>query len=333
MSRYPLNRMRRNRQANWSRRLVCENSLSTNDLILPLFVMEGSNKIEPIESLPGVNRYTVDCIIEVAKESEDVGLPLIAIFPVIDSSLKTDCAKESYRANNLVCRSVSEIKNKVSDIGIMTDVALDPYTSHGHDGIIKNNMIANDETIEILIKQAINQCKAGADVIAPSDMMDGRVLKIREALESHNFKDKIIMSYAAKYASHYYGPFRDAIKSNKNLTGDKKTYQMDIANSEEAIREAELDIGEGADMILVKPGLPYLDVIHKIKTNLKVPTFAYQVSGEYASIMAASMNGWIDYDDIIMETLLCFKRAGADGILTYAALDIAKKISGSSNGL
>ena len=325
--------MRRNRQANWSRRLVCENSLSTNDLILPLFVMEGSNKIEPIESLPGVNRYTVDCIIEVAKESEDVGLPLIAIFPVIDSSLKTDCAKESYRANNLVCRSVSEIKNKVSDIGIMTDVALDPYTSHGHDGIIKNNMIANDETIEILIKQAINQCKAGADVIAPSDMMDGRVLKIREALESHNFKDKIIMSYAAKYASHYYGPFRDAIKSNKNLTGDKKTYQMDIANSEEAIREAELDIGEGADMILVKPGLPYLDVIHKIKTNLKVPTFAYQVSGEYASIMAASMNGWIDYDDIIMETLLCFKRAGADGILTYAALDIAKKISGSSNGL
>ena len=328
MNGYPLNRMRRNRQSQWSRRLVCENNLSISDLILPVFVMEGKNKAEPIKSLPGVNRLTIDRIISVAKESEDVGLPLLAIFPVIDSSLKTDYAEESYRANNLVCRTISEIKNKVSSIGLMTDVALDPYTSHGHDGIIKNNVIANDETIEILIKQAINQCESGADVIAPSDMMDGRVLKIREALESHNFQDKLIMSYAAKYVSNYYGPFRDAIKSDKNLIGDKKTYQMDIANSDEALREAELDIREGADMIMVKPGLPYLDIIHKIKNYLKVPTFAYQVSGEYASIMAASMNGWIDYDDIIMETLLCFKRAGADGILTYAALDVAKKISG-----
>ncbi len=328
MNGYPLNRMRRNRQSQWSRRLVCENNLSISDLILPVFVMEGKNKAEPIKSLPGVNRLTIDRIISVAKESEDVGLPLLAIFPVIDSSLKSDYAEESYRANNLVCRTISEIKNKVSSIGLMTDVALDPYTSHGHDGIIKNNVIANDETIEILIKQAINQCESGADVIAPSDMMDGRVLKIREALESHNFQDKLIMSYAAKYVSNYYGPFRDAIKSDKNLIGDKKTYQMDIANSDEALREAELDIREGADMIMVKPGLPYLDIIHKIKNHLKVPTFAYQVSGEYASIMAASMNGWIDYDDIIMETLLCFKRAGADGILTYAALDVAKKISG-----
>tara|TARA_B100001121_G_C18660035_1_gene608394 strand:+ start:436 stop:1422 length:987 start_codon:yes stop_codon:yes gene_type:complete len=328
MNGYPLNRMRRNRQSQWSRRLVCENNLSISDLILPVFVMEGKNKAEPIKSLPGVNRLTIDRIISVAKESEDVGLPLLAIFPVIDSSLKSDYAEESYRANNLVCRTISEIKNKVSSIGLMTDVALDPYTSHGHDGIIKNNVIANDETIEILIKQAINQCESGADVIAPSDMMDGRVLKIREALESHNFQDKLIMSYAAKYVSNYYGPFRDAIKSDKNLIGDKKTYQMDIANSDEALREAELDIREGADMIMVKPGLPYLDIIHKIKNYLKVPTFAYQVSGEYASIMAASMNGWIDYDDIIMETLLCFKRAGADGILTYAALDVAKKISG-----
>ena len=328
MNGYPLNRMRRNRQSQWARRLVCENNLSISDLILPVFVMEGKNKAEPIKSLPGVNRLTIDRIINVAKESEDVGLPLLAIFPVIDSSLKTDYAEESYRANNLVCRTITEIKNKVSSIGLMTDVALDPYTSHGHDGIIKNNVIANDETIEILIKQAINQCESGADVIAPSDMMDGRVLKIREALESHNFQDKLIMSYAAKYASNYYGPFRDAIKSDKNLIDDKKTYQMDIANSDEALREAELDIREGADMIMVKPGLPYLDIIHKIKNHLKVPTFAYQVSGEYASIMAASMNGWIDYDDIIMETLLCFKRAGADGILTYAALDVAKKISG-----
>ena len=328
MNGYPLNRMRRNRQSQWSRRLVCENNLSISDLILPVFVMEGKNKAEPIKSLPGVNRLTIDRIISVAKESEDVGLPLLAIFPVIDSSLKSDYAEESYRANNLVCRTISEIKNKVSSIGLMTDVALDPYTSHGHDGIIKNNVIANDETIEILIKQAINQCESGADVIAPSDMMDGRVLKIREALESHNFQDKLIMSYAAKYVSNYYGPFRDAIKSDKNLIGDKKTYQMDIANSDEALREAELDIREGADMIMVKPGLPYLDIIYKIKNYLKVPTFAYQVSGEYASIMAASMNGWIDYDDIIMETLLCFKRAGADGILTYAALDVAKKISG-----
>ena len=210
----------------------------------------------------------------------------------------------------------------------MTDVALDPYTIHGHDGIMKNDVIANDTTIEILIKQAINQCEAGADIIAPSDMMDGRVLKIREALEANNYQDTIIMSYSAKYASSYYGPFRDAIKSNKNLTGDKKTYQMDVANSDEALREAELDIAEGADMVMVKPGLPYLDIIHKIKSNLKVPTYAYQVSGEYASLMAASMNGWIEYDNIIMETLMCFKRAGADGILTYAALDVAKKISG-----
>ncbi len=328
MHGYPLNRMRRNRQSDWSRRLVCENNVLTSDLILPVFVMEGNNKIEPINSLPGVNRYTIDRVIEVAKECEDNGMPLIAIFPVIDSNLKTDHAEESYRADNLICRTVSEIKNKVSNIGVMTDVALDPYTSHGHDGVLKNNVIANDETIEILIKQAINQCESGTDIIAPSDMMDGRVLKIREALESHNFQDKIIMSYAAKYASNYYGPFRDAIKSNKNLTGDKKTYQMDVANSDEALREAELDISEGADMVMVKPGLPYLDIIHKIKTYLKVPTFAYQVSGEYASLMAASMNGWIEYDDIIMETLLCFKRAGADGILSYAALDVAKKISG-----
>ena len=328
MPGYPLSRMRRNRQSNWSRRLVCENHLSRSDLILPVFVMEGKNKTEPIESLPNVNRYTIDRIVDIAMECEDNGIPLIAIFPVIDVSLKSDYAEEAYRSSNLVCRTVSAIKNKASNIGIMTDVALDPYTTHGHDGIMKNDVISNDTTIEILIKQAINQCEAGADIIAPSDMMDGRVLKIREALEANNYQDTIIMSYAAKYASSYYGPFRDAIKSNKNLTGDKKTYQMDVANSNEALREAELDIAEGADMVMVKPGLPYLDIIYKIKSNLKVPTYAYQVSGEYASLMAASMNGWIEYDNIIMETLMCFKRAGADGILTYAALDVAKKISG-----
>ena len=328
MPGYPLNRMRRNRQSNWSRRLVCENHLSRSDLILPVFVMEGKNRVEPIESLPNVNRYTIDRIVDIAMECEDIGIPLIAIFPVIDGNLKSDDAEEAYKSNNLVCRTVTAIKNQASNIGIMTDVALDPYTIHGHDGIMKNDVIANDTTIEILIKQAINQREAGADIIAPSDMMDGRVLKIREALEANNYQDTIIMSYSAKYASSYYGPFRDAIKSNKNLTGDKKTYQMDVANSDEALREAELDIAEGADMVMVKPGLPYLDIIHKIKSNLKVPTYAYQVSGEYASLMAASMNGWIEYDNIIMETLLCFKRAGADGILTYAALDVAKKISG-----
>jgi porphobilinogen synthase len=325
---YPLVRMRRNRQTDWSRRLICENILSANDLILPLFVCDGNNLLEPIDSLPGVNRYSIDKIIDVAKKAEDLQIPLLALFPVIDSKFKSNEGEEALKSDNLICRTIHEIKNKVPNIGIMTDVALDPYTSHGHDGILKENKILNDETIEALIKQALNQCRAGTDIIAPSDMMDGRILMIRNALEENNFKDTIIMSYAAKYASNYYGPFRDAIKSKNSLTGSKSTYQMDSANSNEAIREAELDINEGADMIMVKPGMPYLDIIFRIKKELGVPTFAYQVSGEYAAIKAASINGWLDYNEIILESLLCFKRSGADGILTYAAIDVAEKLLG-----
>jgi porphobilinogen synthase len=325
---YPLVRMRRNRQADWSRRLISENILSTNDLILPLFVCEGNNILEPIDSLPGVNRYSIDKIVDVAKKAEDFQIPLLALFPVVDNKYKSTEGKEALKTDNLICRTINEIKDKVPNIGIMTDVALDPYTSHGHDGILKEDKILNDETIEILIKQALNQCQAGTDIIAPSDMMDGRILMIRNALEENNFKDTIIMSYAAKYASSYYGPFRDAIKSKNNLTGSKSTYQMDFGNSDEALREAQLDINEGADMIMVKPGMPYLDIIYRIKKEFGMPTFAYQVSGEYASIMAASLNGWLDYNDIILESLLCFKRSGADGILTYAAIDVAEKLLG-----
>ena len=325
---YPLVRMRRNRQADWSRRLISENILSTNDLILPLFVCEGYNILEPIDSLPGVNRYSIDKTVDVAKKAEDLQIPLLALFPVVDNKYKSTEGEEALKSDNLICRTINEIKNKVPNIGIMTDVALDPYTSHGHDGILKEDKILNDETIEILIKQALNQCQAGTDIIAPSDMMDGRILMIRNALEENNFKDTIIMSYAAKYASSYYGPFRDAIKSKNNLSGNKSTYQMDFGNSDEALREAQLDINEGADMIMVKPGMPYLDIIYRIKKEFGMPTFAYQVSGEYASIMAASLNGWLDYTDIILESLLCFKRSGADGILTYAAIDVAEKLLG-----
>ena len=325
---YPLVRMRRNRQANWSRRLISENILSTNDLILPLFVCEGNNILERIDSLPGVNRYSIDRIVDVAKKAEDLQIPLLALFPVVDNKYKSMDGEEALKSDNLICRTINEIKDKVPNIGIMTDVALDPYTSHGHDGILKEDKILNDETIEILIKQALNQCRAGTDIIAPSDMMDGRILMIRNALEENNFKETIIMSYAAKYASSYYGPFRDAIKSKNNLTGSKSTYQMDFGNSDEALREVQLDINEGADMIMVKPGMPYLDIIYRIKKEFGMPTFAYQVSGEYASIMAASLNGWLDYNDIILESLLCFKRSGADGILTYAAIDVAEKLLG-----
>ena len=325
---YPLVRMRRNRKADWSRRLVSENILSTNDLILPLFVCEGNNILERIDSLPGVNRYSIDRIVDVAKKAEDLQIPLLALFPVVDNKYKSTDVEEALKSDNLICRTINEIKDKVPNIGIMTDVALDPYTSHGHDGILKEDKILNDETIEILIKQALNQCRAGTDIIAPSDMMDGRILMIRNALEENNFKDTIIMSYAAKYASSYYGPFRDAIKSKNNLTGSKSTYQMDFGNSNEALREVQLDINEGADMIMVKPGMPYLDIIYRIKKEFGMPTFAYQVSGEYASIMAASLNGWLDYNDIILESLLCFKRSGADGIITYGAIDVAEKLLG-----
>jgi porphobilinogen synthase len=323
---YPHTRMRRNRQFDWSRRLVAENSLSVNDLILPIFVMEGKNKIEPIASMPSINRHSIDKLVDIVKTAQEVNIPLVAIFPVIDNKNKTEHARESFKKDNLICRAITTIKEKVPDIGVMADVALDPYTSHGHDGILNGDIIDNDKTIDILIKQALNQINAGADIIAPSDMMDGRIYLIRESLEKNGHADTLIMSYAAKYASAFYGPFRDAIKSKGSLRGDKKTYQMDTPNANEAIREADLDISEGADMIMVKPGLPYLDIISKIKTQLKVPTFAYQVSGEYASLKAASNNGWLDFDKVMIETLLCFKRAGADGILTYSAIDVAQKL-------
>tara|TARA_Y100000590_G_scaffold468225_1_gene650085 strand:- start:14425 stop:15441 length:1017 start_codon:yes stop_codon:yes gene_type:complete len=323
-SGFPNTRMRRNRQSSWIRRLVAENQLSKNDLILPLFVKEGKDSIEPIDSMPFVYRYTIDNLVKITREAKNLGIPLIALFPVVENNKKTKNGDEAYNKDNLICRAIKSIKDTVPDIGIMADVALDPYTTHGHDGIMKDNYIDNDGTIDILVKQSIVQANAGADIIAPSDMMDGRVLSIRLALDQEGLINKQIMSYSAKYCSAFYGPFRDAIKSKGALKIDKRSYQMDIRNSREALREATLDVQEGADMIMVKPGLPYLDIISKIKSQLEVPTFAYQVSGEYSSLLAASQNGWLEYQDAMLEALICFKRAGADGVLTYSAIEIAK---------
>ncbi len=322
--KYPNLRLRRNRKTDWSRRLVRENSLSANDLILPIFIIEGKNKKESIRSMPNVYRYSVDKIPLILDKAVQYKIPMVALFPYTEKKLKNAMGSEALNENNLVCKAIRLIKQKYKNkIGIMCDVALDPYTSHGHDGILKKGKILNDETIEILVKQSLLQAQMGCDVIAPSDMMDGRIGKIRKYLDSYKFNDVQILSYAAKYASSFYGPFRDAVGSKKSLKGDKKTYQMDFNNSLEALREISLDIKEGADMVMVKPGMPYLDIIKSVKENFKIPVFAYQVSGEYCLIQNAIERNLVK-EDIIVETLVGFKRAGASAIVTYFADRIAK---------
>jgi len=319
-------RLRRNRKAEWSRRMVRENVLTTNDLIWPLFVTAGQNHRAPVASMPGVDRLSVDQTVREAERAMKLGIPCIALFPYTEPSLRDEQGSEALNPDNLVCQSVRAIKKEFPDLGVLCDVALDPFTSHGHDGLLENGRILNDETVAVLVRQALVQAEAGCDIIAPSDMMDGRVGAIREGLDRAGFQDVQIMAYAAKYASAFYGPFRDAIGSAKTLTGDKRTYQMDSANSDEALREVELDIAEGADMVMVKPGMPYLDVVRRVKDTFAMPTFAYQVSGEYAMIAAAANNGWLDGDRAMMESLLAFKRAGADGVLSYFAPKVAEKL-------
>jgi len=319
-------RPRRNRKAEWARRLVRENVLTANDLIWPIFIVEGESGRIPVTSMPGVERLTIGEAVREAERAASLDIPAIALFPYTDPSLRDPNGSESLNSRNLVCRAARAIKKAVPGIGIICDVALDPYTSHGHDGLLEGERILNDETVALLARQAVIQAEAGADVIAPSDMMDGRVGAIRTALDEAGFQDVQIMAYAAKYASAFYGPFRDAIGTNATLVGDKRTYQMDPANSDEALREIALDLEEGADMIMVKPGMPYLDIVRRAKDTFAVPTFAYQVSGEYAMIQAAAANGWIDGERAMMESLLAFKRAGADGILTYFAPRVAEKL-------
>ena len=319
------NRPRRNRKSEWARRLVRENVLTVDDLIWPIFVIEGTGRREPVAAMPGVERFSVDEAVREAERAASLGIPAIGIFPYTDPSLRDAHGSEALNAQNLVCRAVRAIKAATPEIGLITDVALDPYTSHGHDGLIdERGLILNDETVAVLVEQALIQAASGTDIIAPSDMMDGRVGAIREALDRAGYLDVQIMAYAAKYASAFYGPFRDALGTK--LVGDKLTYQMDPANGAEAIREVALDLEEGADMVMVKPGLPYLDVIRRVKDTFDVPTFAYQVSGEYAMIQAAAQNGWIDGDRAMMESLVAFKRAGADGILTYYAPRVAERL-------
>jgi porphobilinogen synthase len=312
-------RMRRNRRAEWARRLVREHQLTTDDLIWPLFIMDGDNKRAAVPSMPGVERLSVDQVVREAERAAKLTIPCIALFPYTDPSLRDEDGSEALNPDNLVCRAIRAVKKEVPDIGILCDVALDPFTSHGHDGLLRDGVILNDETVAVLVRQALVQAEAGCDIIAPSDMMDGRVGAIRTGLDAANFTDISIMSYAAKYASAFYGPFRDAVGSAKTLTGDKRTYQMDYGNTDEALREVALDIEEGADMIMVKPGLPYLDIVSRVKEAFGVPTFAYQVSGEYAMLSAAAQNGWLDGERAMMESLTAFKRAGADGVLTYFA--------------
>jgi porphobilinogen synthase len=317
-------RPRRNRKADWTRRLLRENVLTMDDLIWPLFVADHAST--PIPSMPGVDRLSIDEAVRAAERAAKLRIPCLALFPYTDPSLRDHDGTEALNPENLVCRAVRAIKKAVPEIGILCDVALDPYTSHGHDGLLRDGVIANDETVAILTKQALVEAEAGADIIAPSDMMDGRIGAIRGALDGAAFTDVSIMAYAAKYASAFYGPFRDAVGSSTTLVGDKRTYQMDAGNSDEALREVELDIAEGADMVMVKPGMPYLDVLRRIKDTFGMPTFAYQVSGEYAMIMAAVQNGWLDGDRAMMESLVAFKRAGACGILTYFAPRVAEKL-------
>lgn len=323
---FPNRRMRRMRKHEFSRRLMAENQLTVNDLIYPMFVLMGKDRREAVDSMPGVERLSIDLLLEEAQRLYDLGIPAIALFPVVSQDAKSLCAAEAYNSEGLVQRAVKALKAHVPELGVITDVALDPFTTHGQDGIIdEDGYVMNDVTTEILIKQALSHAEAGADVVAPSDMMDGRIGEIRKALEKAGYVHTQIMAYSAKYASCYYGPFRDAVGSSSNLKGgNKKNYQMDPANSDEAIHEVAMDINEGADMVMVKPGMPYLDIVRRVKTELQVPTFAYQVSGEYAMHKAAIMNGWLSERDTVMESLLCFKRAGADGILTYFAKDVAE---------
>ncbi len=322
---YPKSRLRRLRKSKWIRDLVSETSISSKDLILPIFVREGKNKIENIKTMPGVKRYSVDKLPDILKKVKYYKIPLIALFPYTPNDKKDKLGSEALNPNNLVCKSLRLIKKKFPEIGVMCDVALDPYTSHGHDGIIKDNEINNDETIKILVKQALLQAKMGCDIIAPSDMMDGRVGAIRKHLDKNNYLNVNIMSYAVKYASNFYGPFRDAVGSKAKLKGDKKTYQMDYRNNSEIYREVGFDLKEGADIILVKPGMIYLDIIQKIKKTFNVPVIAYQVSGEYSLLKNAILKKILNEDSII-ESLVSFKRAGACGIITYFALEIAKKL-------
>jgi porphobilinogen synthase len=319
-------RPRRNRRAEWARRMVRETVLTADDLIWPLFVVDGTGVRAPVASMPDVERLSVDEAVRAAARAAELSIPCLALFPYTEPKRRDDGGSEALNPDNLVCRAIRAIKQEVPDIGVLCDVALDPYTSHGHDGLIHDGVILNDETVAVLVRQALVEAEAGCDIVAPSDMMDGRVGAIRAALDAAGFADVQIMAYAAKYASAFYGPFRDAVGSSATLIGDKRTYQMDPANSDEALREVELDIAEGADMVMVKPGLPYLDILHRVKHTFGMPTFAYQVSGEYAMIMAAAGNGWLDGDKAMIESLIAFKRAGADGVLTYFAARIGEKL-------
>ncbi len=320
-------RMRRNRKADWTRRLVLENRLTVDDLIWPIFIIPGTGIVEPIAAMPGVNRMTVDKAVEAAKAAADLGIPALATFPNVEMELRDQTGSQILEANNLINRATAAIKKAVPNIGVITDVALDPFTSHGHDGILRDGEIVNDETVDQIVRAAVLQADAGSDIIAPSDMMDGRIGAIRRGLDAAGHQSVGIMSYATKFASCYYGPYREAISTGGLLKGDKKSYYIDPANGTEAIRDAALDVEEGADMLMVKPGLPYLDICWRMKEAFGLPVFAYQVSGEYAQIKAAAMNGWIDEEKAMMETLLCFKRAGCDGILTYFAMDVARKLA------
>jgi porphobilinogen synthase len=321
---FPATRLRRNRRSDWSRRLMRETRFSADDLIWPIFLIEGSKQRSPVESMPGVDRLSVDLAVAAAADAAKQGIPAIALFPNTDPSLRDERASEALNPANLVCRAVRAIKTSVPEIGVICDVALDPYTSHGHDGLLIDGEIDNDRTVEVLVRQALVQAEAGCDILAPSDMMDGRIGAIREALETSGLSHTQILAYAAKYASAFYGPFRDAVGSGGLLKGDKRGYQMDPANSDEALREVGQDIAEGADMVMVKPGLPYLDIIRRVKDTFHVPTFAYQVSGEYAMVAAAAERGWVDRERVILESLMAFKRAGADAILTYFALEAVR---------
>jgi porphobilinogen synthase len=325
---FPMGRPRRLRRDSFTRDLVREHALTTNDLIYPVFVLSGEHRREPVASMPGVERLSLDRLLPVAEECVKLGIPVMALFPVIDASLKTEDGQEAANPEGLIPHVVRELKRRFPELGVMTDVALDPYTSHGQDGLLgANGYILNDETLEALVQQALTQAEAGVDIVAPSDMMDGRIGAIREALEGENLIHTRIMAYSAKYASAFYGPFRDAVGSSGNLgKADKKVYQMDPGNSDEALREVAMDIAEGADMVMVKPGMPYLDVVRRVKDEFRVPTFAYQVSGEYAMLKAAAQNGWLDHDAVMTESLLAFKRAGADGVLTYFAIEAARKL-------
>ena len=325
LGEFPSTRMRRVRREDWSRRLTAESQLTVNDLIWPVFVHEGENLREPISSMPGVERLSIDLLVDAVGEAADLGIPAIALFPATDPALKTEDAREAINPDNLICRAVRAVRAAKLNVGIIGDVALDPYSSHGQDGLVHDGYVVNDETIDVLCGQAVVQAEAGCHVIAPSDMMDGRIGRIRAALDQAGFDHVQIMAYAAKYASAFYGPFRDAVGSAGSLgSGDKKTYQMNPANGDEALREVALDIAEGADSVMVKPGMPYLDILHRVKATFGVPTYAYQVSGEYAMLSAAGQQGWLDREKVMLESLLAFKRAGADGVLTYFARDAAR---------